>query len=164
SIRDPLTGLFNRRYLEETLEREIRRAARNQHPVGIIMIDIDHFKLINDTFGHNAGDMLLSEIGDLLRLHVRSEDIACRFGGEEFIIILPEASREATSQRAEYFRKSIKHLPVKQNEQSIGNVTLSLGVAIFPDHGSTGDEVLKAADVALYRAKQEGRDRVVIAE
>ncbi len=164
SIRDPLTGLFNRRYLEETLQREVRRAARNQRPVGIIMIDIDHFKHINDTFGHTAGDVLLSEIGSFLRSNVRGEDIACRFGGEEFVLIMPEATREITSQRAEHFRKNLKQLSVKQSDQLVGRITLSLGVAIFPDHGSTGEEVLQAADVALYRAKRQGRDRVVIAE
>ncbi len=164
SIRDPLTGLFNRRYMEETLERETRRVARAQRPLGLIMLDMDHFKLFNDTFGHDAGDALLREFGSFLRAHVRGEDVACRYGGEEFTLILPEASLEVTRQRAEHLRGDIKHLHVPYRDQPLGAVTLSLGVAIFPDHGSTGEAVLKAADAALYRAKREGRDRVIVAE
>lgn len=164
SIRDPLTGLFNRRYLKETLERELSRTARNQQPVGIIMVDIDHFKSFNDTFGHDAGDVLLIELSNFLRSHIRSEDVACRFGGEEFIIILPGASPEVTHQRAEQFRMGFKLLSLKQNDEPGGRVTLSLGVAIFPDHGSTSEELLKAADIALYNAKHKGRDRIEVAE
>jgi diguanylate cyclase (GGDEF)-like protein/PAS domain S-box-containing protein len=163
SIRDPLTGLFNRRYMEETLERETRRVARAQRPLGIIMLDVDHFKLFNDTFGHDAGDALLREFGNFLRAHVRGEDVACRYGGEEFTLILPEASLEVTRQRAEHLRGDIKHLHAQYHDQPLGAVALSLGVAVFPDHGSTGEAVLKAADAALYRAKREGRDRVVVA-
>ncbi len=163
SIRDPLTGLFNRRYMEETLERETRRVARAQRPLGIIMLDVDHFKLFNDTFGHDAGDALLREFGNFLRAHVRGEDVACRYGGEEFTLILPEASLEVTRQRAEHLRDDIKHLHAQYHDQPLGAVMLSLGVAVFPDHGSTGEAVLKAADAALYRAKREGRDRVVVA-
>jgi len=163
SIRDPLTGLFNRRYMEETLERETRRVARAQRPLGIIMLDVDHFKLFNDTFGHDAGDSLLREFGNFLRAHVRGEDVACRYGGEEFTLILPEASLEVTRQRAEHLRGDIKHLHAQYHDQPLGAVALSLGVAVFPDHGSTGEAVLKAADAALYRAKREGRDRVVVA-
>jgi len=163
SIRDPLTGLFNRRYMEETLERETRRVARAQRPLGIIMLDVDHFKLFNDTFGHDAGDALLREFGNFLRAHVRGEDVACRYGGEEFTLILPEASLEVTRQRAEHLRGDIKHLHAQYHDQPLGAVALSLGVAVFPDHGSTGEVVLKAADAALYRAKGEGRDRVVVA-
>ena len=163
SIRDPLTGLFNRRYMEETLERETRRVARAQRPLGIIMLDVDRFKLFNDTFGHDAGDALLREFGNFLRAHVRGEDVACRYGGEEFTLILPEASLEVTRQRAEHLRDDIKHLHAQYHDQPLGAVMLSLGVAVFPDHGSTGEAVLKAADAALYRAKREGRDRVVVA-
>lgn len=163
SIRDPLTGLFNRRYMEETLEREVRRVARVQGPLGIIMLDIDHFKQFNDTFGHDAGDALLSELGAFLRTHVRGEDVACRYGGEEFTLILPEASLEVTQERAEHLCEDIRHLHAQYSDQPLGVVTLSLGVAIFPDHGSTGGDVLRAADVALYRAKRAGRDRVTVA-
>jgi diguanylate cyclase (GGDEF)-like protein len=163
SIRDPLTGLFNRRYMEETLERETRRVARAQRPLGIIMLDVDRFKLFNDTFGHDAGDTLLRELGNFLRAHIRGEDVACRYGGEEFMLILPEASLAVTRERAEHLRDDIKHLHAQYHDQPLGAVMLSLGVAVFPDHGSTGEAVLKAADAALYRAKREGRDRVVVA-
>ena len=164
SIRDPVTGLFNRRYLEETLEREIRRAARGERPVAIIMLDLDHFKRFNDNFGHDGGDALLRELGTFLWTHIRQEDIACRYGGEEFTLVLPDSSLEIARQRAEYLREEVKHLNVRHNGQPLGVVSLSLGVAVFPDHGLTGQVVLKAADVALYLAKREGRDRVVIAQ
>ncbi len=164
SIRDPLTGLFNRRYLEETLEREARRAARTQRPFGIIMLDLDHFKRFNDTFGHAAGDVLLRELGGFLQQHIRGGDIACRYGGEEFTLVLPEASLEVTRERAEHLREGAKHLHVQHGGQLLGTITLSLGVAAFPQHGVTGEEVLRAADAALYRAKRGGRDRAVAAE
>ncbi|MGH7319801.1 MAG: diguanylate cyclase [Candidatus Rokuibacteriota bacterium] len=163
AIRDPLTDLFNRRYMEESLDREIRRAARNKTPLGIIMLDIDHFKRFNDSYGHEAGDVLLRTVAGFLKTHVRGEDIACRYGGEEFTLILPGAPREVSTQRAEFLREGVKELLVTHDGQTLGPVTVSLGVAIFPDHAATGDGVLRAADAALYRAKQEGRNRVVIA-
>jgi diguanylate cyclase (GGDEF)-like protein len=164
AIRDPLTGLFNRRYMEESLEREVRRAARSGTPLGIIMLDIDRFKRFNDAFGHEAGDALLGALGNFLRAHIRAEDIACRYGGEEFTLILPDASLDATRERAEQLREAVKELNVLHRGGSLGPVTLSLGVAVFPDHGSTGEAVLLAADGALYRAKHAGRDRVVVAQ
>ncbi|MBI3003318.1 MAG: diguanylate cyclase [candidate division NC10 bacterium] len=163
AIRDPLTGLFNRRYMEESLEREIRRAGRTGVPVGIIMLDIDHFKRFNDTFGHEAGDTLLGALGNFVRAHIRAGDIACRYGGEEFTLILPEATLEATRVRAEQLREGVKKLQVPHRGRLLGPITLSLGVATFPDHGSTSESLLSAADGVLYRAKQEGRDRVVVA-
>ncbi|OKH38629.1 hypothetical protein NIES2119_08505 [[Phormidium ambiguum] IAM M-71] len=163
SIRDPLTGLFNRRYLEESLEREISRAERKQQSVGLIMLDVDHFKRFNDTFGHDAGDTLLRELGIFIKNNIRGSDIACRFGGEELILILPEASLEVTVQRAEQIREGIKHLNLHNRHQQLGTITLSLGVAIFPLHGTTGEMVIQAADSALYQAKGEGRDRVIVA-
>ena len=164
SIRDPLTGLFNRRYMEESLARELRRAARSDRPLGAIMLDLDHFKRFNDTFGHEAGDALLRELGHFLRTRTRREDIACRYGGEEFALILPEACIEATRQRAELLREEFKHLTVPLRGDSVEGLTLSLGVAVFPAHGSTVEDILRAADRALYRAKAEGRDRVVLGE
>jgi diguanylate cyclase (GGDEF)-like protein len=164
SIRDPLTGLFNRRYLEETLTLEMLRARRKQYPIGVIMADIDHFKRFNDTHGHAAGDAVLVQVANFLRTHIRSSDVACRYGGEEFILILPEASREITEMRAEHMREDIRHIHVQYKEKTLEGVTLSLGVAVFPDHGSTNDEILGAADAAMYRAKRDGRDRVVIAD
>ena len=162
SIRDPLTGLYNRRYMEESLEREARRVTRKQSTLGVIMFDIDHFKHYNDTFGHAAGDTFLRELGIFLKKSIRTEDIACRYGGEEFALILPEASLEITRERAEKLREGIKHMNVRYLGQASGPITISFGVAILPEHGSTGDAVLQAADAALYRAKAEGRDRVII--
>lgn len=162
SIRDPLTGLFNRRYMEESLERELHRSARKQQSLGIIMLDVDHFKHFNDTFGHEAGDAVLRELGMFLQNHIRSSDVACRYGGEELMLILPETSLSVVQQRAEQIRVGVKHLQV-QHRQSVGAITLSLGVACFPEHGLTGEAVIRAADAALYRAKKEGRDCVITA-
>jgi diguanylate cyclase (GGDEF)-like protein/PAS domain S-box-containing protein len=162
SIRDPLTGLFNRRYMEESLEREMRRATRGRHPVGIIMIDLDHFKRFNDAYGHEAGDGLLRLVGNTLQRSIRAEDIACRYGGEEFTLILPEASLIDAAQRAESVRESIKALTMEYRRQHLESVTASAGVAIYPDHGPTGDAVLRAADAALFQAKTRGRDRVIV--
>ncbi|HEU0297573.1 MAG TPA: diguanylate cyclase [Anaerolineales bacterium] len=164
SIRDPLTGLYNRRYMDEALGQQLTRITRQLHPLSMIMMDIDHFKRINDTYGHALGDMLLRELGQLLKSHVRNEDIACRYGGEEFLVIMPDASLEATQKRAEYFRQAARKLRVQEAGQSLEGITLSLGVAAYPEHGRTKEAVLRAADTALYRAKQEGRDRVVVAE
>jgi diguanylate cyclase (GGDEF)-like protein len=163
AIRDPLTSLFNRRYMEESLERELRRAQRRSMPLGVIMIDIDHFKRFNDTFGHAAGDTLLREIGGLLQKHTRGEDIACRYGGEEFTLILLEASAGDTEHRAALLREEAGRLQVEYGHQPLGNITISVGVAVFPDHGSTVESLLKASDAALYRAKAGGRDRVMVA-
>ena len=163
SIRDPLTDLFNRRYLEETLEREINRAARLQRSVAVIMLDIDHFKRFNDTFSHEAGDILLRELGIFLKQQIRGGDFACRYGGEEFILILPEISLEDLRQSAERLRKKVKELHIQYAGDTLEAITLSLGVALFPIHGTTGKTVMHAADEALYEAKHQGRDRVVVA-
>ena len=161
SVRDHLTGLFNRRYLEETLKRELLRASRKQLSLGIIMLDVDDFKRFNDTFGHAAGDVILHELGNFLLEHVRGEDITSRYGGDEFIIVMPDASREVTGARAELLRENVHHIHFQFKGQTLETVTLSLGVAVFPEDGSTSADVLRAADSALYRAKHEGRDRVV---
>ena len=163
SIRDPLTGLFNRRYLEETLERELRRADRHQSCVGAIMFDIDQFKQFNDSLGHDAGDALLRELGNALQEEIRKEDIACRYGGEEFVLILPDISFKDAVKRAEHLQEMARRMDVIHRGRALGNVTLSLGVAVYPEHGKTGEAVLRAADAALYRAKQNGRDRVEVA-
>ena len=162
AIRDPLTGLFNRRYLEETMERELNRVKRQGISLGVIMMDLDHFKEYNDTFGHSAGDELLSALGILLKSQIRGEDIACRYGGEEFLLILPGASLEVALERAESLRQAVKEM--HQHHQGLKPTTLSLGVAVYPDHGDTGLQLIQAADAALYRAKQAGRDRVMAAE
>ena len=164
SILDPLTGLFNRRFMQETLLREMRRADRDHLPVGVIMIDLDHFKQFNDSFGHGAGDTLLRRLSEILKMTIRSRDIACRFGGEEFVIILPEASLDTTHRRAEEIRSKVKELTVEYHGQLLGAITSSFGVADFPTHANTVEALLNAADRALYRAKSEGRDRVVSAD
>ncbi|KYC37078.1 hypothetical protein WA1_46440 [Scytonema hofmannii PCC 7110] len=164
NIRDPLTGLFNRRYLEESLEREIQRAKRKQLCLGVMMLDVDYFKRFNDTFSHEAGDMVLRELGRFLKKQVRGSDIACRYGGEEMTLILPETSLEVAKERAEQIREGVKHLKLQNRNQNLGTMTLSVGVACFPEHGLTAESVIHAADEALYRAKKEGRDRVVCSE
>jgi diguanylate cyclase (GGDEF)-like protein/PAS domain S-box-containing protein len=164
SIRDALTGLFNRRYMEESLAREIPRAIRKNTPVGIIMLDIDHFRDFNNTYGHEAGNVVLREIGAQLQNQIRGEDITCRYGGEEFILILPEANQEVTALRAERIREAIKSIRVEYHRQPLGVITVSLGVAIFPEHSSTVEGILEKADEALYNAKHNGRDRVEIAK
>jgi diguanylate cyclase (GGDEF)-like protein len=163
SIRDPLTGLFNRRYMEETLTREIQRAVRTRDPVGVVMLDLDHFKRFNDTHGHDAGDHVLRELGAFLNAQVRGGDIACRFGGEEFMLILPNLGPESLVQRVDTMRLGVKQLAIRHLGQSLGSLTMSAGAAVFPDHGSTGEALLRSADQALYRAKAAGRDRVVLA-
>lgn len=163
AIRDPLTGLFNRRYLEETLNQEISRAERNKQPIAVIMIDIDHFKQYNDTYGHEAGDVVLSELGRFLERSLRGGDTPCRYGGEEFSVILPGASPEGALLKAERLRNEVKELNIHYRGRSVGGITLSLGVAVFPDHGSVGETLLRAADQALYQAKRGGRDRTVTA-
>jgi diguanylate cyclase (GGDEF)-like protein/PAS domain S-box-containing protein len=163
TIRDPLTSLFNRRFLQESLEREMRRALRSRRPMGVIMLDIDHFKVFNDSFGHHAGDLMLREFGRVLSIQFRGEDIVCRYGGDEFVLILPEAAVEATRQRAEQLRRAAAGLKVVNHDETAGGVTLSLGVAGFPEHGLNSESLMRAVDQALYRAKAEGRDRVVVA-
>ncbi|MEW5744302.1 MAG: diguanylate cyclase [Nitrospirota bacterium] len=163
SIRDPLTGLFNRRYLKEMLDREVYRTARREQELCVVMIDIDHFKLFNDRFGHDAGDLLLRELGAFLQGRIRESDFACRYGGEEFVVVLPETPLERAGERAEELRREVKQLTVRYHGELLGPVTLSMGVASFPQHGPAADDLLKAADAALYRAKEEGRDRVVTA-
>lgn len=163
SIRDSLTGLFNRRYLDETLPREILRAARTGSTLGVMMVDIDYFKQLNDTHGHDAGDAVLSALGRFLQHHVRGDDIACRYGGEEFTLILPGASLDAVCDRAEQLRVGVHSLVVRFNNTQLDTITLSLGVAMWPQHGETEGLLLQAADAALYRAKQGGRNRVEIA-
>jgi diguanylate cyclase (GGDEF)-like protein len=164
AITDPLTGLLNRRYLQEYLPRELTRATRNGAPVALIMMDLDYFKRVNDTLGHEAGDLVLREIGALLRNNLRASDIACRFGGEEFVIVLPESSLDGARKRAEAIRAATKHLNLMYRGQPLGTLTASCGVALFPDHAADPQSLLRAADEALYSAKGSGRDRVVISE
>ena len=163
SIRDPLTNLYNRRYMEESLDRELSRAVRKHTPLSLMLIDVDHFKRFNDTFGHEAGDIVLRSLGHLLQSQLRSEDIVCRFGGEEFVVILPDAPLDGARQRGEQLREATKELITEFRGQTLGRVTLSIGISTFPAHGGTGATLVEAADAALYRAKKEGRDCVVLA-
>jgi diguanylate cyclase (GGDEF)-like protein/PAS domain S-box-containing protein len=163
AIRDPLTRLFNRRFLEESLERELQLAGRKKQSVAVLFLDLDHFKRFNDTFGHEAGDMVLNSLADLFRGFFRATDICCRYGGEEFAIILPESSAENAVIRVDALRSDVKNLRLQYKNQTLGQITLSAGVAAFPEHGSTSLELLKIADQCLYESKARGRDVVTVA-
>lgn len=162
AIRDPLTNLFNRRFMEESLSREIRRAKRKGTSLIVVMIDFDHFKKFNDTYGHDAGDEILRWFGNLLKTIIRGADIACRYGGEEFTLILPDASVDDAYKRMEEIRSEIKSQVIRHKEIELSGFTISMGVSIFPEHGETAEMLLKKADNALYRAKDAGRDRIII--
>jgi diguanylate cyclase (GGDEF)-like protein/PAS domain S-box-containing protein len=162
SIRDPLTRLFNRRFLEESLDRELQLAARKKHSVAVLFLDLDHFKKFNDNFGHDAGDMVLCALADLFRDFFRVTDICCRFGGEEFAIVLPESTSQAAAVRADAFRSAVKNLRLRYKNQALGQLTVSIGLAAFPEHGSTGPDLLKIADHCLYQSKSRGRDVVTV--
>jgi diguanylate cyclase (GGDEF)-like protein len=162
AMRDSLTGLYNRRYLMDFFERELHRARRGGERLGVMMIDIDHFKRCNDTFGHAAGDAVLSAVAKYMLSLVRGEDMLCRYGGEEFVLVQAKASPEAVMQRAERFREGTRNLDIVHDGRGIGPVTLSIGIAMFPDHAGTSEALLQVADIALYRAKDSGRNRVVM--
>lgn len=166
SIRDPLTGLFNRRYMEESLDRELHRAARHQVPVGVLMIDLDHFKEFNDSFGHESGDLALCKVAEAFVSNLRGEDIACRYGGEEFVLVLPGASSDDARMRAEAIAQRVRALPVlaAADGGATRPLSVSVGVASYPADGSAAKDVIRAADVALYSAKTSGRDRVVTSD
>lgn len=163
SIRDPLTGLFNRRYMEESMERELHRAERDHTCVGVIQLDLDHFKHFNDAYGHSAGDAVLRAFAACVKRVVRVEDIACRYGGEEFTLVMPGASSAVTAERAEALRVEVAQIATMSRGQSLGGVTISAGVAAFPADAVSVEELLHVADKALYEAKAGGRDRVVCA-
>ena len=162
AIHDPLTHLYNRRYMEEFLDREIRHAKRQDSSIGIILFDIDHFKDINDNYGHEAGDVILQNISRFIKSHIRAEDIPCRYGGEEFLLIFPDIPIAHLQERAEELRAGIAALKTTYQEATL-TVTISLGVATIPDHGQEISQVINAADNALYRAKNGGRNQVVTA-
>lgn len=156
AIRDGLTGLFNRRYLDETAERELRRAERRGQPLGVIMLDIDHFKHFNDRYGHQHADTVLREVANLLANGVRKEDVACRYGGEEFVVLMPDCPLQDATDRAERIRQQVMDV-------SREKVTCSIGIAAYPEHAEQWGDLLRAADAALYQAKNAGRNRCVVA-
>jgi len=160
AIHDPLTGLYNRRHMEVALDREVHRASRHATSIGIIMFDIDHFKDINDTYGHEVGDIILRELGQLMQRHIRAADIACRYGGDEFLLILSEAPLDTVKQRAEELRVMISNFLTVNYQEDVLNPTISVGVAALPSHGYRIQEVINAADKGLYEAKTRGRNQV----
>jgi diguanylate cyclase (GGDEF)-like protein len=164
SIVDPLTGLFNRRYMDETLFRELSRARRKSCPLSLVMIDVDHFKSINDRHGHEAGDTVLRAVAEHIKASVREGDLVCRFGGEEMVILMPECDVQDAGARAEKLRAAIRSLHVSYGGHTIGAVTASFGVASYPYHAGDETTLIACADKAMYQAKSAGRDRVVVAE
>jgi diguanylate cyclase (GGDEF)-like protein len=163
AMRDPLTGLYNRRPLEESLHRELLRARRGGSTVGLMAIDLDRFKQVNDTLGHDAGDAVLRTIARELMACVREEDIVCRAGGEEFVVILPGTNEYALRERAELVRRTIEGESISSFANPV-NVTVSIGLALYPGHGATTGALMRAADAALYEAKRAGRNRIAMAD
>nr|MBF0223496.1 GGDEF domain-containing protein [Desulfobulbaceae bacterium] len=164
SIRDQLTGLFNRRHMEESLKREVSRAKRHESSLAIIMLDVDHFKNINDMYGHMAGDVVLQKIGEFLLEHSRGEDVVCRFGGEEFVLIMPGATKESGEKRANELCVAIREdVQISYRKTTLPPITVSIGVSVYPDHGKSSDEMIFEADIALYKAKEGGRNRAEVA-
>ncbi|MBI5296699.1 MAG: diguanylate cyclase [Chloroflexi bacterium] len=161
AVRDQLTGLFNRHYLQETLDREIARALRSDQPVSLVIMDVDHFKRINDSYGHRAGDLVLKTLGDLIRTNIRASDVPCRYGGEEFLLVMPEASLQVAYERARFIAARISELRVPHESVDL-RITVSIGIAVLPLHGDNGEDVLLRADRALYQAKELGRNRIVV--
>ncbi len=163
AIHDPLTGVYNRRYMEESLDREILRAERHHTNVGLIMLDIDYFKRFNDTYGHDLGDSILRELSRFVCANVRAEDIVCRYGGEEFLVLIPDIEFQDLLARADHLCQGVRtSVRIVHHAQTL-SITISLGVASFPEHGNTVQEAMRSADQALYQAKKDGRDRVVSA-
>ncbi|MDI3255222.1 MAG: sensor domain-containing diguanylate cyclase [Bacillota bacterium] len=161
SVRDGLTNLFNRHFMEISLDREIRRAARSRTELAVLMIDVDHFKHFNDTYGHDAGDYVLRETAEIFRNSVRAEDIICRYGGEEFVIILPETGAEAARERAEQIRRRVQNQQLRFRGENLRETTVSIGIAIYPENGTSLVDLLRNADRALYTAKHRGRNCVI---
>ncbi|MBK8619590.1 MAG: GGDEF domain-containing protein [Anaerolineales bacterium] len=161
AIRDPLTGVFNRRFLAESLDKEIPRAARENSPVAIVMMDVDFFKKFNDTYGHKCGDIVLMDLANFLTENSRQGDVVCRYGGEEFVILMPNATLHDAHERAETWRRDYTAKVIHYEGKKL-NASFSAGVASFPLHGPSGESILHAADHALYRSKSDGRNRVTL--
>jgi len=163
SIRDPLTGLYNRRFMDEALRRELARARRSGQPLALALIDVDHFKQFNDQHGHDAGDLVLQQVARALESRVRSSDIVCRFGGEEFVVLMTELTPELAQRRAEELLQAVRDLVLVHGGRPLGRLSASLGLVLHPRHGEQPQALIETADAALYAAKHAGRDRVVIA-
>jgi len=161
AIRDPLTDTFNRRFFAESLDKEVSRAQRDKVPLSVVIMDVDHFKEFNDTFGHKCGDVVLQSLARFLKDSTRRGDIVCRYGGEEFVVLMPDASTDAAYERAEKWRAQFEAHVVEYDGQSL-SITFSAGVASFPEHGLTGEGILQSADRALYQSKTRGRNRVMV--
>ena len=161
AIRDPLTGLYNRRFLEESLDRELAHARRDKRNICIAMIDVDNFKSFNDRYGHKVGDMILKSLGDILLANTRKSDVSCRYGGEEFVVVMPNATTEGARKRAHHWRKAFQLLQNSFNGQEL-QATISVGLASFPADGKDWETVLHAADEALYESKRRGKNRVTV--
>jgi diguanylate cyclase (GGDEF)-like protein len=162
SIRDHLTGLYNRRYLEESLERDLARARRGGHSLAVFMLDADHFKRFNDQFGHETGDAVLRTLGRTLKESCRRNDLPCRFGGEEFTVVLTDIGRNEAIRWGERLLGKVRGLELKSGEKNLERITISAGVALYPEDGEDIETLLQAADIALYEAKHSGRDRLVV--
>lgn len=164
SIRDALTGLYNRRFMEEWLERALRRAKREMKPLGILLVDVDHFKAINDKYGHEAGDAVLRQFAELLPQRVRAGDVVCRYGGEEYVLLLQDGDESVARMRGEQLLADARQMQVSYRGKPLGRITVSVGVAAYPKHGETAGDLLRSADAAMYQAKEKGRDRLVAAD
>lgn len=160
--RDALTGLFNRRYLDATMLRELARCQRESQPLSLLVLDIDRFKQVNDRHGHPAGDEVLRQVAQVLAAGARQSDVVCRYGGEEYVVLLPNMTSHTAQVRAEAYRAAVQALPIPFGPDTL-HVTLSIGVATFPQHGQTAQALIQQADTALYQAKEHGRNRVVVA-
>jgi diguanylate cyclase (GGDEF)-like protein len=162
AVTDELTGLYNRRYLWNAMEAELTRARRKKMPMAVMLFDIDHFKKLNDLWGHQAGDMVLQCIAKVVRRVVRGTDIVARYGGEEFIVVMPEASEEVALLRARELRARIAEMPLSYEGSSLGGITVSIGIGLSADASQSGDVLVREADAAMYEAKTRGRDQVVM--
>jgi diguanylate cyclase (GGDEF)-like protein len=160
AMRDPLTGLFNRRYLDETLPRELHACLREDQPLALAILDLDHFKRYNDTWGHEAGDQVLIEVSRILREHLRASDIACRYGGEELVAVMPRAELHEARERLSRIAHLVRDAEIHIHDRPLPAVTFSAGIALAPLHGDDAESLMRAADQALYAAKQAGRDRL----
>jgi diguanylate cyclase (GGDEF)-like protein len=163
SITDGLTGLLNRKHTLELLGKEISRSRRYGHPISALMLDIDYFKNVNDTYGHQTGDVVMRRLADLFCKVVRENDLVGRYGGEEFLILLPDSDAQSGARTAERIRKKIEELEIETNRENI-SVTVSIGVSSYPKYGKDADAIISAADTALYRAKSNGRNQVIVSE